>query len=548
MANEKINIVIQAFNKTRPAFNTLARGLDGIKKSIFNVKTGIAGLVGAAGFGAFVKSTVETNKKFQSLQATLKTFLGTTEKASGAFNVLSEFASRTPFGVDEVVKSFNKMVALGLNPTITALDSFGNIASGTGKTLEQFVEAAADAAVGEFERLKEFGVKARSEGDKVTFTFSGVETTIKKDAASIQGYLENLGNTKFAGATAEQAKTLGGAFSNLRDSFENFQRQIGEGGLNDAVNAFAIAISEILRDVPELATAIGEGLGKAIDFITKSLKDGIPAIRDFASNFEERMITAAFEVVSALEETRKALNLFGILDSANLTGPLIMLGEALENLKMKQVDVDGSTKAVKASMEELDKQLAKNTPKIATQEGQWKGIKDALDEYTASLPELDKALGQVAVDGFKSLEDGILGIIDGTKSAKDAFKDMARSIVNDLLRIAIQQSITGPLAGAFGGFFGARAIGGPVQRNGTYLVGERGPELLTMGSRGGHIIPNSQLSSGGGVTVNQTINVSTGVSQTVRSEIMALMPQIAEASKSAVADAKQRGGSLGRSL
>lgn len=57
-------------------------------------------------------------------------------------------------------------------------------------------------------------------------------------------------------------------------------------------------------------------------------------------------------------------------------------------------------------------------------------------------------------------------------------------------------------------------------------------------------------STGGGdtVTVNQTINVSTGVQQTVRAEIKQLMPQIAESAKSAVVDAKRRGGSYGRAF
>jgi hypothetical protein len=56
------------------------------------------------------------------------------------------------------------------------------------------------------------------------------------------------------------------------------------------------------------------------------------------------------------------------------------------------------------------------------------------------------------------------------------------------------------------------------------------------------------LSGGDSVIVNQTINVSTGVQQTVRTEIKSLMPQIAESAKAAVADAKRRGGSYGRAF
>ena len=51
-------------------------------------------------------------------------------------------------------------------------------------------EAVADAAVGEFERLKEFGIKAKSEGDKVTFLFKGVSTTVGKNAAEIETFLQ----------------------------------------------------------------------------------------------------------------------------------------------------------------------------------------------------------------------------------------------------------------------------------------------------------------------------------------------------------------------
>lgn len=59
---------------------------------------------------------------------------------------------------------------------------------------------------------------------------------------------------------------------------------------------------------------------------------------------------------------------------------------------------------------------------------------------------------------------------------------------------------------------------------------------------------NNKMGGGGGVVVNQTINLSAGVSQTVRAEVMSMMPQIAEVSKAAVADAKQRGGAYSRAI
>jgi phage-related minor tail protein len=112
----------------------------------------------------------------------------------------------------------------------------------------------------------------------------------------------------------------------------------------------------------------------------------------------------------------------------------------------------------------------------------------------------------------------------------------------------------GPLVGFSGGIgdgrpapdIPKRARGGPVSAGSPYLVGERGPELM-IPNRSGTIIPNDKL-GGGTVVVNQTINISTGVQQTVRAEIRQLMPQIADSAKAAVSDAKRRGGSYGRAF
>jgi hypothetical protein len=93
---------------------------------------------------------------------------------------------------------------------------------------------------------------------------------------------------------------------------------------------------------------------------------------------------------------------------------------------------------------------------------------------------------------------------------------------------------------------GARATGGPVSADAPYLVGERGPELFVP-STAGRIVPNNAMGKDS-ESIVQNINISTGVAQTVRAEIMSLMPQIISAAKSAVADARMRGGSYANSM
>ncbi len=171
------------------------------------------------------------------------------------------------------------------------------------------------------------------------------------------------------------------------------------------------------------------------------------------------------------------------------------------------------------------------------------------------------------IEGF--LESGFMSMIDGTKSVTDAFRSMATDVIKELYRILVVQQIVNQaktaiqsLSGyvfpsangnafnngkiipyANGGVVGSPTMF-PMSGGNTGLMGEAGPEAILPLKRG----PNGKLgveSSGGSVVVNQTINVSTGVAQTVRNEIKTLMPQIAEGAKSAVLDAKRRGGSFG---
>lgn len=189
---------------------------------------------------------------------------------------------------------------------------------------------------------------------------------------------------------------------------------------------------------------------------------------------------------------------------------------------------------------------------------------DAMGEMTdgagGRIAELVQRVKALEDSITSSMEDAFMSIVDGTKSAKEAFKDMGRSIIAELYRVLVVQrmvaSITGAmglgggkgttfLSGLFGGF---RAQGGSVQAGKSYVVGERGPEMFVP-STSGRIQPNSAMGGGGQtVVINQTINVSTGVQQTVRAEIKQLMPQIAESAKQAVVESKRRRDAWGRGL
>ena len=137
---------------------------------------------------------------------------------------------------------------------------------------------------------------------------------------------------------------------------------------------------------------------------------------------------------------------------------------------------------------------------------------------------------------------------------------MTSDIIKELYRVLVVQQLVGSvatstkagtgIAGFIGGLFsgGGNAAGGTVQAGVPTITGESGRELFVPQSNGRIMTAaqTKQMQGGGGsVVVNQTINVTTGVQQTVRAEIKSLMPQIADSAKAAVLDAKRRGGSFG---
>ncbi len=181
---------------------------------------------------------------------------------------------------------------------------------------------------------------------------------------------------------------------------------------------------------------------------------------------------------------------------------------------------------------------------------------DAVQTALDAIPSLDQMMTSFATGAMQTFTTAFTDAVTGAKSFADAVKDMARSVINSLIKMLVQYYITKPLFDAITGFLGGvggggaapanRAVGGPVSAGTPYLVGENGPELF-IPSNSGQIQPNGRM-GGGGVTVNQSINISTGVAQTVRAEVANLMPQIAQTAKAAVAEAKMRGGNYSKSL
>jgi hypothetical protein len=187
-----------------------------------------------------------------------------------------------------------------------------------------------------------------------------------------------------------------------------------------------------------------------------------------------------------------------------------------------------------------------------------------IEEQTRVLEEQNKVQEALASTVESSMENAFMSIIDGTKSAKDAFKSMAADIIKELYRVLVVKrlvaTVTGALGFADGGAFSggsevkAYANGGvvggptyfPMSGGKTGLMGEAGPEAIMPLKRGANGKLGVQMEGGGGdtIVVNQSFNFQANGDDSVKRIIAQAAPQIAQMTKKSIIDDRRRGGQM----
>lgn len=283
-----ISFVVDGVQSAQRQINSLSGTMEDFGGHVTGSLKGLAAFAGVGlGLGAIAGQVLSAQREFDKLNASLGTATGSTANAAQAFSALQAFASTTPYSVKEATEAFIMMRNLGLDPSEKALRSYGNTAAAMGKDLNQMVEAVADAATGQFERLKEFGITAAQNGNQVALTFQGMTTKVGNNTKEIQAYLQNLGNVKFGGAMEARANTLDGAISNLGDTWSATMRTITHNGVGDEMQSGVISLANSLTDLGAILNVVG-GAAK---------KEG-EAVKE--SSVLHASLTAVFETVAVL--------------------------------------------------------------------------------------------------------------------------------------------------------------------------------------------------------------------------------------------------------
>lgn len=422
------NLVGRVFSTVEHQAKSMAARVKGAFTGIQGAVAGLGVSLGAAGLLRYLYSA---NAQFQQLIARLETFTGSADKAKGVFDDLSHFAATTPFELAEVVEAFITLRSAGIQPTGETLTRLGDQAAAFGGRIEDMAEAVRAATTGEMERLKRFGVVARLEGDKITATFRGQETVLKRNAVEITNYLETLSKNNFAGAMARQMDTLGGATANLQDAFFRLATQVGEGGFSKELTK---AIQGVTRLVEEIQAA-----PEVFRWATGAI---IATIKAVASTFWN-LVTIAFRVGNLIGLGFKVA--FGLVR----LGATVMLRDIAErfnlvldvidkipgvDLGFRLPDFKQATEDAKRFYEEVDAGV-KNTFLDTVRDFQdigdaWIGALKST--FVGPAKEIGKEAAKDVVDGLK---DGGLATGEGTLGKGDPKDLTSRNLApKDLTR------------------------------------------------------------------------------------------------------------------
>lgn len=402
--------------------------------------------IGILGVG---KALVNVNAEMETYAATLKSVLGSQDAALKKLDFVRKFAATTPFQIPDLIQATVRLEAYGIKAE-NVLRTIGDTAAAMGKDVLQVVEAIADAQTGEFERLKELGIKAIVDQGKTFLLYTdknGKEQRAlidRNNRAIITSTLEAIWNEKYAGAMEERSRTFQGMVSNLQDVVTESMETIGAGLFQEVKSDVANVLAEINRlkesgELADIGRSIGEGFRgayRATRTLLKGLVDYGPVLLRLATAW------AAFKSVTIA--TRIAL--FGFNSVVTVGRVLVGAYQAsVYLLAAAKALLTGNTVRATAAMRAFNTVVQRNPITfligiVAAIAANMLLFRDNTDEATQALKDQ-----QEAADRLKRSLDDLSGadLFQRTKSLERTALDRVRQEFPSLFTTGQLESLPG---------------------------------------------------------------------------------------------------------
>ena len=500
--------------------------------------------------------------------------------SKGLSGVLEDIVANGGASAENLSKLFGSVEALtAIQPLLNdGLVSFNKNLENQAKAQDVAAKAAFQAQntiQGQLQRLgaaftnlttegSEFGIAIR-EVIKITAVTvealkSAFEIGILAPIRLIVGVVKQVGTVIGQALGIEATNVL----FNLEQGWINIKQAItdlvGEAEFIGKVIGGVIAVT--IRNVNTLQRNIIDGFLRATEPVVRFFQGLQESVGNVAGNIVNFFREAFQKLIDIIPEPLKKL--LGGLELPKLNFELAIpeFPNPFKGLKEKVIEIKdavieyseverGVTDTVK---EQLD---AKNN--IVKTNGEIKtsveAITPAEKKAREEAEELQKTFEKIGESVRNDLVTNLREAVKGSQSFGQAIGKVLGNLKDKLIDLALNKAISGigkSLSGGkgFGGFLGGlfgKERGGRVSAGGAFVVGERGPEILQMGSKGGNIIPNSQIGGGGDSVVNN-ISVSVDASGSTVSGSSAggneLGQQIAVAIQAELIKQKRAGGLL----
>ena len=562
----------------------------------------------AGGIAAIVVPTqkiAEIGSAFEDLKDSLNTVFGSIEAGDQAMNRVLQFAQKTPFQIETATKAFIALQSAGVEPNSRMLQVFADTAStsvdqlGVFEALVRTVQRSASGGLGleELNMIMDRGIDVLGIlNDQLGLT----KDEIAKFGATAEGAklitdaLINGLETKFGNAMESKMDNLSTKASNMQISFKQLADAIFQSGLGDQ-----------LKDMADFLTVMANSSTRFVQSFTGAGL-GISLTGDTATDLQ--LVTDELQkqqtILGGIGKTRKGVfpSLLSMNQKMNDSDEKLFnkTSTRIENLKRKQKELQKP----KVELEKIDKktimrqgELARSFTFLSNEIDKLNGDTDELAFASENLGDVFKAnevqFAKMGIFTLAQLEEklkaikGATGDLEETfseilapaiqslslsftnefvnallegENALDSFHNFSKNIVSQIVSTFLQLTVVNKILNTIFpqlklptmniGDIGKKAGGGKIQRGVPTLVGERGAEIFVPDS-GGTIMNNMNSKNAMGGTpiiVNQSVNFATGVVPTVRAEITKMMPQIAQVTKGAVAEASVRGGTYRRLL
>ncbi|MCQ2010542.1 tape measure protein [Sporolactobacillus sp. STSJ-5] len=291
------------------------KGFIGYLKGVSKIATGVA--VGKAIFTGVAKainvagaSTIGANANMEQYLNTLTVVMKSHKKAAQTLAWAKNFANKTPFETDEIVDATAKLSSYGLNAR-KILPAVGDMASVMGKSMDQGVEAIADAQTGELERLKEFGITKNMIVDQAKQMRLGLVVNNKgqiTDQKKFNQALLGLMQERYKNGMKIQSTTWKGMLSNIRGFVSTAIQELSkpmfdklESGLRHIMPLFDGATALMNGDINGFKNSLVEVFGQSganmlMGFFNNVNQGAQTASKGF--NFVKDAISGVFNILT----------------------------------------------------------------------------------------------------------------------------------------------------------------------------------------------------------------------------------------------------------